>query len=66
MAEGMTLQEQADVAEEFLQGLLGAYGLEASVATRVIDEDTVEVAAKGDDLGLLVGPAGPPLPRCKT
>ncbi len=58
MADGMTLQEQAAVAQEFLQGLLEAYGLDASVETRVLDEDTVELAALGQDLGMLVGPRG--------
>jgi spoIIIJ-associated protein len=58
MAEGMTLQEQGDVAREFLEGLLQAYGLEGSVSTRILDEETVEVAATGQGLGLLVGPRG--------
>ncbi len=58
MAEGMTLQDQAEVAKEFLQGLLGEFGLEATVETRVIDDETVEVAAEGDGLGPLVGPKG--------
>jgi spoIIIJ-associated protein len=58
MAEGMTLEEQGEVAREFLQGLLSRYGLEASVDTRVLDDDTVELAANGDGLGILVGPKG--------
>jgi spoIIIJ-associated protein len=59
MAEGMTLQEQAEVAREFLEGLLERFGVEATVGTRVIDEQTVEVAATGGDgLGMLVGPRG--------
>ncbi len=59
MAEGMTLQEQAEVARDFLQGLLDCYGLEAAVDTRVIDDETVELAATGGEgLGLLVGPKG--------
>ena len=58
MAEGMTLEEQAEVAKEFLEGLLDRYGFEASVETRVIDEETVELAANGEGLGLLVGPKG--------
>ena len=58
MAEGVTLEEQAAAAREFLEGLLGAYGYEASVGTRVLDEETVEVAATGGELGLLVGPRG--------
>jgi spoIIIJ-associated protein len=58
MAEGVTLEEQAAAAREFMEGLLEVYGYEASVATRVLDEDTIEVAANGDELGLLVGPRG--------
>ncbi len=54
----MTLEEQAEVATEFLTGLLDQFGLKGTVNTRVIDEDTVEIAAIGDDLGLLVGPRG--------
>lgn len=58
MAEGVTLEEQAEAAKDFIEGLLEVYGYEASVSTRVLDEDTVEVAANGDELGLLVGPRG--------
>jgi spoIIIJ-associated protein len=58
MTQEIPLEEQADVAREFLAGLLGSYGLEASVTSREIDEDTVEVAAQGDGLGLLIGPRG--------
>lgn len=58
MAEGMTLQEQAEVAREFLEGLMERLGFTATVNTRVIDDETVEVAANGDELGLLVGPRG--------
>ncbi|MDQ3757146.1 MAG: Jag N-terminal domain-containing protein [Actinomycetota bacterium] len=52
------LTEQASIAEEFLHGLLTELGADASVATRSIDEDTVEVAVTGGDLGLLIGPKG--------
>lgn len=58
MAEGVTLEEQARVAREFVEGLLDTYGLQATVTTRELDDDTIEVAANGDDLGLLVGPRG--------
>ena len=58
MAEGMTLEEQGEVAKDFLEGLLRDFGLEGTVATRVLDEDTVEVAAMGAELGVLVGPRG--------
>jgi spoIIIJ-associated protein len=58
MAEGMTLEEQGEVARSFVTGLLAEFGLEATVETRLLDEDTVEIAAMGDELGLLVGPRG--------
>jgi spoIIIJ-associated protein len=58
MAEGMTLEEQGEVGRAFLVGLLSEYGVSASVETRLLDEETVEIAAKGEDLGLLVGPRG--------
>jgi spoIIIJ-associated protein len=58
MAEGMTLEEQGEVGRAFLAGLLSEYGVQATVDTRLVDEDTVEIAAKGDELGLLVGPRG--------
>jgi spoIIIJ-associated protein len=58
MAEGMTLEEQGEVGRAFLAGLLTEYGVSASVETRLLDEETVEIAALGEDLGLLVGPRG--------
>ncbi len=58
MAEEMTLEEQAEVARKFLEGLLDEFGLEASVETRMLDEETVELAATGEGLGVLVGPKG--------
>src|ERR1700728_2218504 len=58
MAEGVSLEEQAAAAKQFIEGLLEVYGYEGSVATRVLDEDTIEVAASGGELGLLVGPRG--------
>ena len=58
MAEGMTLEEQGEVGRAFLAGLLAEYGMDAAVAARLIDEDTVEIAATGEDRGILVGPRG--------
>lgn len=58
MAEGMTLAEQGEVGRAFLAGLLREYGVSASVETRLLDDETVEIAALGEDLGLLVGPRG--------
>jgi spoIIIJ-associated protein len=58
MAEGMTLEEQGEVGRAFVAGLLEEFGMQATVETRLLDEDTVEIAAKGEELGLLVGPRG--------
>jgi spoIIIJ-associated protein len=58
VAQGITLQEQAAVAKEFLEGLLDRYGLEATIEVRELDEETVELAAQGEGLGILVGPKG--------
>jgi spoIIIJ-associated protein len=58
MAEGMTLEEQGEVGRVFVADLLTEFGMEGSVETRLLDEDTVEIAALGEDLGILVGPRG--------
>jgi branched-chain amino acid transport system permease protein len=58
MAEGATLQEQAAIAKEFLEGLVSTMGLMATVEIREIDAETVELAVDGEDLGMLVGPKG--------
>jgi spoIIIJ-associated protein len=53
-----SLEAQGQVAVTFLNGLLDAFGLEASVGVRSVNDSAVEVAVDGDDLGLLVGPRG--------
>lgn len=58
MAEGMTLEEQGEVGRAFVADLLTEFGMEGTVETRLLDEDTVEIAALGEDLGILVGPRG--------
>jgi spoIIIJ-associated protein len=58
MAEGMTLEEQGEVGRAFVADLLTEFGMEGTVETRLLDEDTVEIAALGEDLGMLVGPRG--------
>ncbi len=58
VADGITLAEQAEVAKEFIEGLLERYGLTATVEVRELDDQTVELAADGEGLGLLVGPKG--------
>lgn len=57
--DAMPIGEQADAAEEFVNGLIDAMGLTAEVTSTVLDDDDViEVEVSGDDLGLLVGPKG--------
>lgn len=58
MSEDVTVEQQGEMVEEFLSGLVEAFGLDADVTTTRVDDDTVEVAAEGSDLGLLVGPKG--------
>ena len=58
MEESLTLEQQGEAAQAFLSGLVREFGLDADVGFVEIDEDTVQVAATGDDLGLLVGPRG--------
>jgi spoIIIJ-associated protein len=52
------LEQQGEVAVDFLKGLVDAFGLEANIAVRSVNESAVEVAVDGSDLGLLVGPRG--------
>lgn len=58
VSEDVALAEQGEVAREFLDGLLAEFGASGTVSVNEVDEDTVEVAVEGDDLGLLIGPKG--------
>lgn len=51
------VEDQARAAEDFVQGLLDAFGADASVAI-VTDDESILVDVTGDDVGLLVGPKG--------
>ena len=63
MEESLTLEQQGEAATEFVAGLVREFGLDAEVGFVELDEDTVQVAATGDALGLLVGPRGATLSR---
>lgn len=56
--ESLTLEQQGEAGRTFLSGLIREFGLQAEVSIKEIDDETIEVAATGDDLGLLVGPRG--------
>ncbi len=53
-----TVEEQAALVHDFLEGLLDAFALDGDVIDERLDEDTIEVRVQGDDLGLLIGPKG--------
>jgi spoIIIJ-associated protein len=58
MDEDVPLEQQAEVAREFLGGLVGAFGASATVTAGPVEDDTVELSIAGDNLGLLIGPKG--------
>ena len=58
MEESLTIGQQGEAAKDFMAGLIRKIGLDADIEVRELDEETVEVAAAGDNLGLLVGPRG--------
>lgn len=55
----VSVDEQADIITEFLEGLLGAIQVEAEIERNKVEEDTIELGIGGDsDIGLLIGPKG--------
>lgn len=54
----ITLDEQEPSALDFVQGLVDAFGVDADVQATSEDDEHLEIAVTGDDLGLLVGPRG--------
>lgn len=51
--------EAGEVGEEFLRGLVSAFGVEGTVARHELDDgDTIELAVEGADVGMLIGPRG--------
>jgi spoIIIJ-associated protein len=58
MGNDATVEEQAAITRTFLTGLVEAFDLDFELREERIDEDTIELAVEGDDLGLLIGPKG--------
>jgi len=51
--------DAGEAGEEFLQGLVSAFGVSGTVSVRELDDgDTIELAIEGDDVGMLIGPRG--------
>lgn len=55
--ELVPIDEQTEMVESFLGGVLAGFGLEGDVATQVVDGD-VQADITGTNLGLLIGPKG--------
>ncbi len=47
-----------EVAETFMRGLLDTFGAKYEVTRQDLDDETVEIAVEGEDLGLLIGQRG--------
>jgi len=56
--DAITVDQQADIVGEFLDGLLEALAVEGDISRSKVDEDTIELRVEGNDLGLLIGPKG--------
>ena len=53
----LTIEDQAQIAKEFLEGLVGAYGLEGEV-TAVVDDGAIVADVSGEQTEALVGVRG--------
>jgi len=53
----MSLEEQADLAQEFLSGLAGEFGSTVEFSRAQVDED-IHLTLTGDDLGRMIGRRG--------
>ncbi len=58
MTSEASAADGGDVAERFLEGLVGVFGRRGRVERRELDDDTTEIGVEGDDLGLLIGQRG--------
>lgn len=54
----VSVDEQADIISEFLEGLLESLDIAGEIKRVKVDDDTVELGVEGADLGLLIGPKG--------
>jgi spoIIIJ-associated protein len=54
----ISIEDQVEVIEDFLDGLMEAFDLDGEISTTEIDEETSEVRVEGDELGYLIGPKG--------
>ena len=52
------VDDQVEAVRGFLDGLLDAFGVDAELTVRISDDNAIEAAIDGDDVGLLLGPRG--------
>lgn len=50
--------DDVELAEDFLRGLVEAFGATCSIERRALEDGLTELSVHGDDLGLLIGPRG--------
>ena len=53
----MTVEQQAELVHEFVEGVVERFGYDARTTVRV-EEEHILLDVSGDELGLLVGPRG--------
>jgi spoIIIJ-associated protein len=58
MTTEVSQEEQGEIVQDFLDGLVEAFDLDGDVRTETVDDEMIEVQVVGDDLGLLIGPKG--------
>ena len=64
--EGEPNREVAEKAQEFLNGLLSTWGLNASAEIRRVEAEEVEIELVGEDLAVLIGRYGSTLDALQT
>lgn len=52
------IDDQVAAVQRFLDGLLDAFGADAEVTVKVSEDNAIEAAIDGEDVGLLLGPRG--------
>jgi spoIIIJ-associated protein len=52
------VDEQIEAVRDFLDGLLDAFGVDAEVKVAISEDNAIEAAIDGEDVGLLLGPRG--------
>jgi spoIIIJ-associated protein len=54
----LSIDAQAEIVVNFLDGLVDAFGFDATTSWTATDDETAQVRVDGENLGLLVGPKG--------